>query len=344
MDKKRKFLEQNPNCFYLEDDLSCIKEYLDSTSWLNLYEQVLAIEKPGDGNMNFVIRVKTNERSLILKQSRPFVEKYPEIPAPIDRIQSEADFIARLEQYEVLKHYTPHVLGFDKPNYVLLMEDLGKGMDLSFIYQKGEQLSSDDTNGLITYLNHLHRLPIPESMVSNMSMRLLNHEHIFCFPFLSNNALNLDNVQPGLQEASGLYREDGILKKKITEFGAIYLSESKATSLIHGDYYPGSWLKVEAGLKVIDPEFGFVGKAEFDIGVLIAHLEMSQQSDEIIESVLALYQEPKGFDMELMAGFAGIEILRRIIGVAQLPLTMNLAEKVELMHTASSWIIDGKIQ
>ena len=38
------------------------------------------------------LRVQTAERSFILKQSRPWVEKYPAIPAPEERVLVEAAF------------------------------------------------------------------------------------------------------------------------------------------------------------------------------------------------------------------------------------------------------------
>ena len=42
----------------------------------------------GDGNMNRTLRVEHQQGSLILKQSLPFVAKYPDIAAPIDRINA----------------------------------------------------------------------------------------------------------------------------------------------------------------------------------------------------------------------------------------------------------------
>ena len=54
--------------------------------------EALTAERAGEGNMNCVIRVKLPARSLILKQARPWVEKYPSIAAPIERASAEARF------------------------------------------------------------------------------------------------------------------------------------------------------------------------------------------------------------------------------------------------------------
>ena len=70
-------------------------------------------------------------------------------------------------------------------------------------------------------------------------------------------------------------RQDTPLKNAAIQLGKRYLSEG--TSLLHGDYYPGSWLKTKTGLRIIDPEFCFFGPKEYDLGVLRAHLKMAEQ-------------------------------------------------------------------
>ena len=44
--------------------------------------------------MNCTLRVTTTRRSFILKQARPWVEKYPQIAAPVERARVEAAFYA----------------------------------------------------------------------------------------------------------------------------------------------------------------------------------------------------------------------------------------------------------
>ena len=66
--------------------------------FLKLSEIINEIEIAGEGNMNVVLRIKTNKRTFILKQSRPFVQKYPHLPAPIDRIDVEKKFYDLMDQ------------------------------------------------------------------------------------------------------------------------------------------------------------------------------------------------------------------------------------------------------
>ena len=343
MELKSKFHHLHPDRFFLENDLKLVEAYLKEGHWISSGESLIALEKPGEGNMNLVLRARTNKQSFIIKQARPWVEKYPQIEAPIGRVAVEAQYFSLLDQFGDLKAYSPTLLGFDVANGILAIEDLGEGADYSSIYQKGNNIALDELEVMIQYLSILHHLPIaPIDFPDNMAMRKLNHEHIFNFPFLKENGFNLDDIQVGLQEASMPYKRDDALKSSIIQLGEIYLAQG--TTLLHGDYYPGSWLRVETGPKVIDPEFGFIGPPEFDLGVLTAHLLMAEQAMDRLDLLRKNY---KGFENhfreDLWAAFTGVEILRRLIGIAQLPLALSLEEKQDLMRLARSFILDGKV-
>lgn len=95
---------------------------------------------------------------------------------------------------------------------------------------------------------------------------------------------------------------------------------------MHGDFFPGSWLRRDSLVFVIDPEFCFMGDAEFDYGVLTAHLILANASASQLD-VVAAAVAARRLDTALVAGYAGVEIMRRLIGVAQLPLTADLPRK-----------------
>ncbi len=341
MDLKQRFQQAFPAAFFLEKDIKAVNNYLQQQNWLQAGEMVIALEKPGEGNMNFVLRATTNQRSFILKQARPWVEKFPQIDAPVERVSVEAQFFQTLQNVDSINPYIPKCLGFDADNFMLLTEDLGKGADYSFLYQKDNLLTDADIDGLTQYLSALHQVAIPADFPTNLAMRELNHEHIFNFPYLAENGFNLDDIQAGLQAAAMPYKTNEALKAKIKACGAIYLAQGN--HLLHGDFYPGSWLKVKDGLKVIDPEFGFVGPAEFDLGVLFAHLLMAGQPSAVFKTIAEKYQQPIGFQEALLSQFVGIEILRRLIGIAQLPLSLDLNAKKRLMEQAAKWIMEKKI-
>ena len=83
-------------------------------------EHILAIEKPGEGNMNVVLRVKTNLRSFIAKQSRPYVQKYQDVAAPVNRIDVEYQFYATATNESITKH-TPKILAYNKAHNLSLI-------------------------------------------------------------------------------------------------------------------------------------------------------------------------------------------------------------------------------
>ena len=83
------------------------EKYLRKSGLLLSNENILEYSKAGEGNMNVVVRLKTETRSIILKQSRPFVNKYPTIPAPLGRIFIEDDFYRIINQNEFLSSYSP---------------------------------------------------------------------------------------------------------------------------------------------------------------------------------------------------------------------------------------------
>ena len=332
---KKRFQKAFPQTFFLSNSIPEVEAFLKQKQWLEADERILSVARPGEGNMNFVLRINTSRRSFIIKQARPWVEKYPSIAAPVERNEVEVLFLRAVSRNPILKGFSPTVMGSDPAQFVMIMEDLGEGVDYSFLYSRQHEIPAETLTEMTRYLSQLHQVSIRE-FPDNLAMRRLNHEHIFRFPFAEYNGLNLDDIQPGLQEASLPYKRDESLKGAISQLGDLYLAAGPV--LIHGDFYPGSWLNTSGGLKIIDAEFAFRGYAEFDLGVFLAHLTMAGQNGELIERMLDSYQQAQNFNPDLMVGFAGTEILRRLLGVAQLPLSLSVKAKQDLMKRAAKWI------
>ncbi|WP_317129924.1 phosphotransferase [Psychroflexus aestuariivivens] len=290
--------------------------------------------------MNFTIRVKTGKRSLIIKQSRNYVEKYPQVPAPEDRALREAEFYQLVAQEEALSKKMPKLNGVDKENHVLNLEDLGNGVDYTFLYQEENIIDEAELKQLMTFIAELHNrinTSTTEARLPNREMRKLNHEHIFIYPYLEDNGLDLDDILPGLQAVGKPYKQDEVLKDKVKTLGERYLQDGK--NLLHGDYFPGSWLKTGQGIKIIDPEFCFFGDVEFEIGVTLAHLKMADQPNEIVEKALKFYKDKHALENSLCMQFMAVEILRRILGLAQLPLSIDLKNRKDLLEEARTLLI-----
>ena len=111
--------------------------------------------------------------------------------------------------------------------------------------------------------------------------------------------------------------------------------------LLHGDLYPGSWIATGDGLFVIDPEFCWIGPAEWDLGVLIAHLKLSEQPSALSDQLIKRYGRP--LNDSLLQKITGIEMMRRLIGVAQLPLEMDLTGKTALLDEARTLVTGSSL-
>lgn len=317
-----------------------LTQYLITRQWLLDDENLLSLTKPGEGNMNYVLRITTNLRTFIIKQSRAYVEKYPQIAAPEKRVVTEAAFYQKIAGEASVQNRMPELLGLDTENNIIVLEDLGKSNDYSTLYDFDKQLSGAEIKVLVSFLNELHnrfKKAQVDDELSNLELRQLNYEHIFHYPFLEENGFDLNTVQEGLQELALRYKKEADLKKQVELLGSLYLSNGKY--LLHGDYYPGSWLKTTDGIKIIDPEFCFYGSREFDLAVFIAHLYLSQQKQSGIDNVRQYYEGYSELNTAILDGFIGVEIMRRTIGLAQLPLKMDLKTKNDLLQFACNLIL-----
>jgi 5-methylthioribose kinase len=338
-----RFKTQFPRATFLAPDhLEGLEPLLRSMELLQPSESIVRTEKPGEGNMNFVLRVVTTEHSFILKQSRPWVEKYPQIAAPVERLEAEAAYYGFTSRHPVIKNWSPALLAINLDHLVMITEDLGAGSDLTSIYQSNTSMPTADSRDLFAYLAELHRSSLdadPTAFPANQELKQLNHAHIFDLPFRSNNGFDLDAVQPGLSALARPVVEDTKLQARLRELGELYLGAGPV--LIHGDFYPGSWLQTAKGIQIIDPEFAYFGHAEFDLGVMIGHLLMAQTPMREIKLGLEGYLQMGTLDHALVAGFAGAEILRRLIGLAQIPVDLSWAEKRNLIDRGTMLVMSG---
>ena len=90
MTKEEEFRARFPRiCFLDPGDLPALADYLASGQRLAANETLLGAEKAGEGNMNCVVRVRTSGGTFILKESRPWLEKYPQIAVPLVETPAE---------------------------------------------------------------------------------------------------------------------------------------------------------------------------------------------------------------------------------------------------------------
>ena len=327
------------------EDFTGLPAYLVERGLAQTGEAVTA-ELAGEGNMNCVIRVRLTNGSLILKQARPWVEKYPSIAAPVERAASEARFYRFATRDSRIAAMMPRLLDFDEKSALLVMEDLFGAEPLIDCYGGSRSFNQQQLKKLAHYISALHSLVVPPNereAFRNEAMRRLNHEHIFDVPLRQDGALSnmLERMTPGLDRAGDALRQDREYCDVVVKLGERYL-RLNGSSLIHGDLFPGSLLQTDSDeLRVIDPEFCFCGDPEFDIGVFYAHLLLSGHGEEALSWWLqAALKDGKHSD-SLAIQYAGVEIMRRILGVAQLPVRLSLEAKRRLLEQSRAMVLQG---
>ncbi|MBC6995035.1 phosphotransferase [Neolewinella lacunae] len=319
------------------EDPTRVDAYLRERNFLGPAESVTALSRAGEGNMNVTLRVKTIERQFILKQSRPWVAKYPTLPAPVDRILVEKAYLERTSCVPALAAHTPALLAADPENFVLLLEDLTGAEDLLRAYDHRQPILAEELRAMLAYLSELHQMA-PGDFPANLPLRELNHAHIFVLPFRADNGFPLDDFLPGLAEVARPYQHDADLAARAAALGERYLATGSC--LVHGDFYPGSLMSRGGHLFVIDGEFAHPGHPEFDLGVLTAHLLLAAAPAEQLQSIDQHYRKPAGFDTGLARQFCYVEVLRRLIGIAQLPLALTLGQRKALLAQAHQGLLD----
>lgn len=322
----------NPDFPWLNaDDPPGITAFLRQRDWLEPKEHVLDSGRAGEGNMNLTLRVRTDRRSVVVKQARPWVEKYDHIEAPWSRIDFECRFYERVVAIAEVASRMPRLLAADPDAHTIMLEYVDGADDLASLYA-GAKLDRAALAELADYLVGLHNTTQGEATeaFSNTGMRELNHAHIFNVPLLEDNGVQLEQYEPGLESTATKLRSDEAYRKLVENLGEKYLGSGRC--LVHGDFFPGSWLWSPRGLFVIDPEFCFIGTPEIDLGCAIAHMALAKQGRETAAAFLSRYSQSSGdFDTGGLAQYAAVEVMRRLLGVAQLPIPASNGWRSELL-------------
>jgi 5-methylthioribose kinase len=322
-------------------DAAGLRAFLTARGWLEPGEPMVACTRAGGGNMNLTLRVRTDRRSMVLKQARPWVEKYDHIAAPWERSLSERWFYERVASIPEVARRLPRLIASDPEARVLLLEDLPDARDLTGVYA-GERIEDAELEELAIVLRALHdgTAADPPRPGFNRAMRELNHAHCFVVPLDAGTALPLERFEPGLPGVRDAFTRDDALRAVAEQMGDRY--RSAGGPLIHGDYFPGSWLRTPAGPRIIDPEFCFQGDREIDVGCAVAHLVLARQPPAVAQRFLDAYGAG-ACDPVAIARYTALEIVRRLIGVAQLPIAPTDGWRAAVLARARQAALHGNL-
>ena len=235
----------------------------------------------GDGNLNYVYRVKNNKKSVIIKQAgvRTRSNSSGRI-LDINRNKREA---------EILTYYgkkfpklAPKIFYIDETMKLFIMEDLKDCIILrdalikgKILYHLPEQITDfiiETTLSTADFFTDAFSKKNEVIKYTNKELCKISEELVFTEPFF--NLLKENVFSKRLKK----YVEKEFYKNKKLQFEAAKLKYefmNNPQALIHGDLHTGSIFTNDKYIKVMDCEFAFYGPIGYDLGTLIANLIFS---------------------------------------------------------------------
>jgi 5-methylthioribose kinase len=303
-------------------------------------DEPVEVESAGDGNINWVRRVRRPRAgaSFVVKQARPELERFPQYQAPTERIVFEARYYERARKLEPLP-VCPQVLHFDERERVLVLEDLGRAERLDDALARGADVAPV-FSALGSFLGAVHAGTAGRASTGdfpNDAMRRLHGDHIFRLPLRPNDF----PLSDALCRRAEVLRQDAALVALGDRCHARYLEPRGA--LVHGDVQAGNVLLTPRVPKLLDAEIAHVGDPAFDLGTLIAHALLWARARSAPEAagppLRAAWQAhqraaPRLVRFEAVARYAGFEMLRRTIGAACSPAVERDEAAQAVLETA----------
>ena len=314
-------------------------------------DQEVAVEKAGDGNINWVRRLRLHPSggSMIVKQARPALERFPQYRASTERIVFEARYYETVAG-EDPGSICPQVVFFDAEARLLVLEDLGDAERLDHALARGGAVGSAGA-ALGAFLGRVHAAssdPALAARFENDEMRRLHGDHIFRLPYAEGSDADF-GLAPAVAERARAVHADHELVADAEAAYARYLEPRGA--LVHGDVQAGNVLLAARGPVLLDAEIAHVGDPAFDLGTLIAHLLLPALAEgdaarkptaaEAVGGAWEAYVEAHGAghaDFGECARYAGLELMRRTIGAARVPAVAEDAASLRVIDAAEALI------
>jgi 5-methylthioribose kinase len=333
----------------MELNLATLPDYLRQRhAEIRIFESEteLRIEEIGDGNLNTVYRVsdaERPERSLVLKHAPPYIKILgPDYPLSTKRLTYESRALGVYNQ--LASGAVPAQYDFDAEMAVIAMEDLRDArvlrddliagvVDTAIAEQIGRFMSVIHSH---THVENLDSAAVQHyrQQFANTTMQSITADYVFTFPFTEHETnFWTSGLEPDIQRL----KADTDFLAQVKHLKQIFLTMQQAVT--HGDLHTGSVLVQDHTAKVIDAEFAFYGPVGFDIGLYWANYFLSYFSHQdtldvqsalktgIVQTWDTYTAEFRMADDTLKertlqnifhdaVGFAGLEMLRRLIGAA----------------------------
>lgn len=279
-------------------DTETVKAYLVEQLRLFSADEPLDAEEIGDGNINYVFRVRSliSGKSIIVKQADRLLRSSGR-PLDITRSRREAD---ALRIYAALTpQFIPRIYAYDDTMSIICMEDISYCGNLRKELMAGRPLPANFAENAASFLanavfatSDLFLSPEEKkervSAFINPELCAISETLVFSEPYC--NGKNRNRITPDNENfiQKTLYNDEA-LKAEVASLRETFMN--KAEALIHGDLHTGSifigntiGIPIDMNatpdrnatnkpcMKIIDPEFAFYGPIGYDLGNIIANL------------------------------------------------------------------------
>lgn len=256
------------------------------------------VTEVGDGNLNLVFVVTSDQGTIVVKQALPYVRLVGDSwPLPLSRAFFEHEALVR--QNERDPGSVPGIYHFDREQAIIAMEMLQPHIILRKKLIAGEKVQNlAETLGQFCARTAFRgsdlSLPTQEKkrdvalFQGNHALMAITEDLVFTDPFFN---AEKNHHTPLLEGLVNELRSDAKLKTEAQRLLCKFTAN--AETLLHGDLHTGSVMCTDSETKVIDPEFAFYGPMGFDLGMLIANFLMAYFSQPAHRKVSDLtdYQE-----------------------------------------------------
>ncbi len=267
---------------YYELDTESVMDYVNSKVDFFPKDSKFECSEIGDGNLNLVFRIKdtNNGKSLIVKQSLPYVRAAGE-DWPLDIGRGEIESRILDLEYKLTDGLVPRVYLYDGDMCCMIMEDLYdyKIMRYGLIERETypnfvEQISDFMVKTLLltsdVVMEHKEKKDLVKNFI-NPELCEITEDLVYTEPF---NTGARNHMEENLVDFHRKHIvDDPVLAMEAARLKFDFMNNAQA--LLHGDLHTGSIFVNQDHTRVIDPEFAFYGPIAYDIGALVANLIMS---------------------------------------------------------------------
>lgn len=266
-----------------EDTIEYVREKLPDF----FGDETLTCREIGDGNINYVYRVATEDgkKSLIVKHAETVIRSSGNA-ASTDRNRIEAEILG-IER-KLSPSHVPEIYLYDPVMCCVVMQDIGDHENLRYAliaHKTYPTLGVDLAEFMARTLICTTDLVLPSEKKKKYTGQFLNptmcdisERLVLTDPY--RNPTGRNRIFPGNEDfvSRELYQDQALCLEAAQ---LKYIFQTKAQSLVHGDLHSGSIFVKPGSTMVLDPEFAFYGPAGYDVGNVIAHFVFAWANAEV---------------------------------------------------------------